>query len=57
MKITANILYIIIFCVSTSCVDPVQLEVAGEEKFLVIEGQITNLEFLKVRNKNPVKLI
>ena len=44
MKITANILYIIIFCVSTSCVDPVQLEVAGEEKFLVIEGQITNLE-------------
>jgi hypothetical protein len=44
MKISANILYIIIFCVSFSCVDPVQLDVAGEEQFLVIEGQITNVE-------------
>ncbi|MAJ52259.1 MAG: hypothetical protein CMB82_11710 [Flammeovirgaceae bacterium] len=44
MKISFYNLYIIIFCILTSCIDPVQLDVAGEDKFLVIVGEITNFE-------------
>ena len=44
MNFFYNRFYVITCCILASCVDPVQFDIAREDKFLVIVGQITNIE-------------